>query len=88
MVHLISCRESEHDWKTLFGTYSAIKGEYPSPQKVGPPKYHELPIAMQFGIFLEWAYPYQWTEAEKPGGFFDSAERGIHHILRFKESRL
>lgn len=40
--------KSEHDWEDLFNHNT----EY---QDTLAPKYHELPIAMQFGIFLEWA---------------------------------
>ncbi len=47
--------KSEHNWEQLFNHGAFMSGKiYPNPHKVVAPKYHELPIAMQFGIFLEW----------------------------------
>lgn len=56
----LSTYKLEHDWDVLFKAglcphkledrepYFKGDNKYPAP------KYHELPIAMQFGIFLEW----------------------------------
>lgn len=53
MAHLLAWIDqykSEHNWGSLFNP------EYSFQHPSSPPKYHELPIAMQFGIFLEWLY--------------------------------
>ena len=42
-VEFIDKYKAENDWDTLFGPF--IYGE--------APKYHDLPTAMQFGIFTE-----------------------------------
>lgn len=55
--------KTEHDWEYLFN----VNVRYEQAGVPGrilltiSPKYHELPIAMQFGIFLEWlqSYPKQ-----------------------------
>ena len=55
--------KSEHDWDRMFCDGVEIKwagvvdGELRSGYRVTrAPKYHELPIAMQFGIFTEYLY--------------------------------
>lgn len=56
--------KSEHDWNTLFNTgyikfteEIAIESDLLQEIKTSvAPKYHELPIAMQYGIFIEFAY--------------------------------
>jgi hypothetical protein len=56
--------KSEHYWNVLFNHIST--------DRVVPkgfdcaPKYHELPIAMQFGIFTE--YMYYWSNFKNPIG--------------------
>lgn len=54
------------------------------------PKLHELPVAMQFGIFLEWSYPFIWLYHSEGvvEGYRYAAEKSIHNILRWKEYRL
>lgn len=46
--------KTEHDWEQLFGEdppTGISEGNW-----IKAPKYPELPIAMQFGIFIEWYY--------------------------------
>jgi hypothetical protein len=40
--------KEDNEWRKLFNAYTHISNVLQAP------KYHELPIAMQFGIFLEW----------------------------------
>ncbi|MCW3111348.1 MAG: hypothetical protein JWQ09_5854 [Segetibacter sp.] len=48
--------KTEHDWDYLFnGNITHGVGFFTvKEQTTESPKYHELPIAMQFGIFCEW----------------------------------
>jgi hypothetical protein len=47
--------KSEHDWGNLFNA-GMYRDQYEWHPSTTAPKYHELPIAMQFGIFLEWYF--------------------------------
>lgn len=90
--------KSEHDWEGLFGhQLRGARGQ----QVIRTPKYHELPVAMQFGIFTEWLYSItnnhiSFTIEVITGGInpeFKSSlyEWCIYHIPRFlvfQEARL
>lgn len=65
--------KSEHDWDELFRG-NKVFGEHTYYRSKPSPKYHELPIAMQFGIFIEWANT-TTKELFPGGGLIDHSER-------------
>lgn len=100
--------KSEHDWDTLFNadfikfTKEQKKGEDLVQNIISSviPKYHELPIAMQFGIFMEYQYYigpvigyYVTTELKTgnevgPSNLNDWCKDHIHMFFKFVEDRL
>jgi len=52
----------DNDWYQLFNAHTTfIKSHYPGGDnkiEIFTPKYHELPVAMQLGIFMEFLHQY------------------------------